>query len=65
MKTWNSTAVYVDGRKYSSIFSAAIDFEIDYSWLFLKLKRSGGAPVSIRGHTVSTAEWEEKNKHKE
>lgn len=59
-KAWNAAACYVDGRKYESIFSAAVDFEIDYSWLFVKLKKSGGAPVSIRGHTIALANWIEK-----
>ena len=52
-KAWNSTACTVDGRQYESIFAAAIDFELDYSWLFLKLKKSGGKPVRIHGHTIA------------
>lgn len=54
--TWNSVPCYVDGRLYESLFAAAIDNEIDYSWLFLKLKKSGGTPITIRGHRIELRE---------
>lgn len=50
---WNAKPCVVDGRRYESIFAAAIDFELDYSWLFLKLKKSGGKTVSVCGHEIS------------
>ncbi|MBD5437692.1 MAG: hypothetical protein HDR37_03835 [Treponema sp.] len=55
-KSWNAVACYVDGRKYDSLFAAAIDYEIDYSWLVLKLKKSGGSSVKIRGHVIELCE---------
>lgn len=54
--TWNSIPCTVDGRLYKSLFAAAIDNEIDYSWLFLKLKKSGGKPVTICGHRIELCE---------
>lgn len=62
---WNAKPCVVDGRQYESIFAAAIDFEIDYSWLFLKLKKSGGAPVSICGHIIYLKEWKKNLSNKE
>lgn len=62
-KTWNATACTVDGRLYESIFAAAIDYELDYSWLFMKLKKSGGEPVRIHGHVIALCpNGKEKNK---
>ena len=53
----NAHAVFVDGRKYESLFAAAIDFELNYGWLFTKLKNNDFAPVTISGHTIVLESW--------
>lgn len=51
----------IDGWYFPSLFSLAIDFELDYKWLRLKLARNGGAPVTISGHTIALASWLEQH----
>lgn len=48
--SWNARPCRVNGRDYPSLFAAAIDFEVDYSWLFLKLKKAAEPRVVIRGN---------------
>lgn len=48
---------YIDGIRYTSLFTLAIDFEFSYSTLRLKLARKNGGPVPYSGHVVCTAEW--------
>lgn len=62
--SWNKKSCVVDNRFYKSMFSAAIDFELNYSWLVLKLKKSGGAPVVISGHTIALSDQKSKEKNK-
>lgn len=55
--SWNSIPCFCDGIKYKSLFALSIDFEINYSWLFWKLKKTNGAPVTISGHTIVLESW--------
>jgi len=56
-----SQVCYIDDREYPSLFALAIDFELNYGWLFVKLKREGGSCV-IKGHLISL---EKKSRAKE
>ncbi|MBP5696956.1 MAG: hypothetical protein J6X11_09990 [Treponema sp.] len=51
-------AVYVDGRYYSSLFQAAIDFEFSYCSFYTKVMKHDG-PVSYSGHQVVLMSWVE------
>ena len=50
-----SQACYIDGREFPSLFALAIDFELNYGWLFCKLKKEGGSCV-IKNHLISLKE---------
>lgn len=60
-KVWNSKKAFIDGREYPSLFSLAIDFEMTYKWILLKLKKNNFAPVTISGHTIVLASWLEQH----
>lgn len=53
----NKIGLFIDGLYYTSLFQAGIDSEISYTWLCLKLKKTGGAPTVIKDKTVVTANW--------
>lgn len=57
----NGIQLYVDGIRYRSLFSAAVDTEITFCLLQKKLKASEGAPVKIHGKTIVSEKWLLKN----
>lgn len=57
----NGIQVYIDGVRYRSLFSAAIDTDITFCLLQKKLKASGGAPIKIHNKTIVTETWLLKN----
>lgn len=52
----NCHAVYVDGRRYDSLFQAAVDFEFGYCWFYTKIMQSDG-PVMYSKHQVVLEAW--------
>ena len=52
-----SIPVYIDGIRYESLLSGAIDFELGYPNVFRKYKKAGGAPFSVSGHVIVTVAW--------
>lgn len=56
-RSWNSRAVYVDGKEFPSLFAACIDFEIAYPNAHLKIKQGGGSPCFISGHEIILKDW--------
>lgn len=59
--SWNSHECYIDGYFFPSLFSLAIDFGFDYSWLFTKVMRSDGAPIDYKSHIIVLASWLEQH----
>lgn len=59
-----SRECYIDGREYPSLFALAIDFEVNYGWLWTKLLREGGSCV-IKGHLISVKDRSEAETKKE
>lgn len=57
----NGIQVYIAGKRYRSLFSAAVDTDISFCLLQKKLKASGGAPVKIHNKTIVTEDWLLKN----
>ena len=53
----NKMAVFIDGELFESLFQAGIDSDISFTWLSLKLKRSHGKPIIIKGKIVVTEKW--------
>lgn len=53
----NAISCYVDGRRYNSLYAAAIDFEIDFKWIYIKLSRNNNEPVTISGHKIVLEIW--------
>ena len=46
--------VYIDGIRYESLLSGAIDFELGYPNVFNKYKKNQGAPYKVSGHLIVT-----------
>jgi hypothetical protein len=57
----NSRPCYINGRKYRSLFSAAIDCELNYSWLIMKLKKNKYAPIKINKIEIILEDWVKKH----
>lgn len=53
----NAIPCYVDGRLYPSLNSMAVDMELDFSWLYLKLKKNDFAPITISNHLIIIKSW--------
>lgn len=53
----NGIQLYIDGRRYRSLFAASTDSEITFCYLCRKVKEHDGAPFKIGNHTVVTEKW--------
>lgn len=53
-----SIPCYINGRRYESLCAGAIDWEMSYSYLYIKvIRRNGGGPTVISGNTIVTERW--------
>lgn len=59
----NGRQIYINGRRYRSVFAAAIDTDVSAVGLYKLLANSGGAPVKRRNNQqiVVAEEWIFKN----
>lgn len=53
----NANQIYVDGKRYRSISSAAADTEITFCHIVNKLTESNGGPIVIKGHHLVSERW--------
>lgn len=53
----NGKQLYIDGRRYRSIFEASIDTGLTYWYLSAKLTESKGAPCFIKKHEIVLESW--------
>lgn len=49
--------LYVDGKFYDSLFSAAIDFEFSFSTFVKTLNSAATFPVFYNGHEIILCDW--------
>ena len=59
----NGRQIYINGIRYRSVFSAAIDTDVSAVGLYKLLASSGGAPVTRRNNqqVVVSEDWIFKN----
>lgn len=53
----NGTQIYVDGRRYRSIFEAASDTNLTYWNMAKKISDNKGAPCFVKKHKIVTEFW--------
>lgn len=53
----NGKQLYIDGRRYRSLFEASIDTGLTYWYLSAKLTESNGAPCFIKKHEIVLESW--------
>lgn len=53
----NPIPCFADGHFYPSLNSMSVDMELDFSWLYLKLKKNNFEPVTISNHLIVLKSW--------
>lgn len=53
----NGKQVYIDGKRFRSLFQASVDTGLTYWLISQKLAASGGAPCYIKKHEIVLEKW--------
>lgn len=53
----NGIQLYVDGKRYRSLFTASVDTEITFCYLSRQMRLHQGAPFKIGHHSIVSERW--------